>query len=251
VEYDGRGTTGGWKARRRRKQRRARILLGLMLGAVLGLAFFVRWIVVRRMVTSRPPLVKAGPGGPAYPDPPGIVLHASETPAAFKSRTVNAAWLEEVHARDHPDWATVFEGKTYHIGYHYVILPDGTIEQGRPDHCPGCHAPKRNDWIGICIVGQFDPSGPKKWWPSTPTKAQVASIVSLCGRLMSEYHIPPENVWRHSDVKKTWCPGRRFPYKEIIRQLRTYAAAHPDTQPVHASMITVAPSAVQNAGSRQ
>ena len=51
---------------------------------------------------------------------------------------INAARLEEIHKKR--GFGIEFEGKKYHIAYHYVILPDGTIEKGRPDHCEGAHA---------------------------------------------------------------------------------------------------------------
>lgn len=40
------------------------------------------------------------------------------------------------------------------IGYHYVILPDGTIEKGRALGKPGAHAKGHNhDSIGTCLIG--------------------------------------------------------------------------------------------------
>jgi N-acetyl-anhydromuramyl-L-alanine amidase AmpD len=120
-----------------------------------------------------------------------------------------------------------FEGKTYHISYHYVILPDGTIETGRPEHCQGAHCPKYNNWLGICLIGDFHDK--TRWWPSKPTAAEKDSLVSLCESLMSRYHIRPENVRRHRDVRETWCPGNRFPYGEILAQLKEYSAQHPET----------------------
>ena len=165
-----------------------------------------------------------------YPDPPGIVLHSSLSPGKVQGVPIDAGRLEQIHADDHPTWATTFEGKVYHIGYHYVILPNGKIEQGRPDHCIGCHAPHYNTWLGICVIGCFDPSVHHHWKPSRPTSAQMASVVSLCERLMSQYHIPPERVLRHRDTKQTWCPGRRFPYAAIMAELRRYADLHAETR---------------------
>src|SRR5438046_1047637 len=111
------------RARRRRLRRLAR--LGVLLGL---LAVTMAWIVSR--VRSR------GPHRPRwtapllvpYPDPPGIVLHSSMTPGMVHGIPIDAERLEQIHAEDHPQWATTFEGKVYHIGYHYVILPDGTVQ---------------------------------------------------------------------------------------------------------------------------
>jgi N-acetyl-anhydromuramyl-L-alanine amidase AmpD len=40
------------------------------------------------------------------------------------------------------------------IGYHYVILPDGTVEIGRPLWRAGSHCQGHNlDSVAICLVG--------------------------------------------------------------------------------------------------
>ena len=163
---------------------------------------------------------------PNWIEPEGIVLHNSDTPSRLADGPVNAHFLERMHHHDHPSWATEFEGKTYYIGYHYVILPDGTIEKGRPDHCLGCHAKKHNHWLGICLVGAFE-SIRTHWRPSRPTAPQLRSLVLLCEHLMDEYHIPSDRVMRHRDVQGgTLCPGVRFPYAAVMAQLRSYEASH-------------------------
>lgn len=223
-------TTAFEKRRKRKRNRRIRLISLLGMASVVILITTALWRGRHARVVKPPSQVV--PPASLYPDPPGIILHSSNSPAVVHGVQINARSLERIHADDHPTWATVFEGKTYHIGYHYVILPDGAIEQGRPDHCPGCHAPHYNNYIGICVVGCFDPSVHHSWQPSRPTPKEVSSVVSLCERLMSQYHIPPERVLRHRDTKQTWCPGRRFPYDKIMRQLKDYAAQHPETRPI-------------------
>lgn len=171
------------------------------------------------------------------------MLHDSDSPAYVDGKPVNAAKLEQIHAEEHPGWATVYEGKTYHIGYHYVILPDGTVEQGRPDHCIGAHTIKHNDWLGICLIGGF--STHRHWYPEHPTSAQITSLLTLCETLMSKYHIPPERVKRHRDLRLTFCPGDRFPYTEIIQSLRAYAAVHPETRPDTERLVALPGRSVQ------
>jgi len=180
-------------------------------------------LLVVRAPTAVP--LQMGPTGPLYPDPPGILIHHSDTPAKLHGVAFNAATLDRIAKKR--GFSIDFEGKTYHISYHYVILPDGTIETGRPDHCQGAHCPKYNNWLGICLIGDFHDK--THWWPSTPTAAEKKSLVSLCESLMTKYHIRPENVRRHRDVHETWCPGNRFPYGEIEKQLAEYAAVHPET----------------------
>jgi N-acetylmuramoyl-L-alanine amidase len=215
-------------------QRLARRVTALVLLAVAALA--ITWII-RGRPAHRP--AATAPQSARIPDPPGIILHASMTPGRVNGKPIDAAWLERIHAEDHPKWATEYEGVVYHIGYHYVILPNGTVQKGRPDHCIGCHAPHFNTWLGICLIGCFDPAIGHHWKPSRPTVAQIAALINLCERLMSEYHIPPERILRHLDTKKTWCPGRRFPYRTVMARLRKYAAAHPETSLPARSYATV------------
>ena len=211
----------------RQKRLRIRMVTGLLCVFVVVLGMY-RLLKHDAVATRQRENLEAIVPGP--PDPPGIVLHSSDSPAVVGGVSINAARLEKIHADDHPTWATVYQGKTYHIGYHYVILPNGTIEQGRPDRCPGAHARKHNDWIGICLIGAFSTKANPNWWPSRPTSHQLASLLTLCHRLMSEYHIPPEQVKRHRDVNQTWCPGGRFPYQEVVADLQTYAKLHPEVR---------------------
>jgi N-acetylmuramoyl-L-alanine amidase len=47
------------------------------------------------------------------------------------------------------------------IGYHFVILKDGTVEPGRDIDLVGAHASGRNsDSIGICLIGNFQKNRP-------------------------------------------------------------------------------------------
>lgn len=224
MQVHGRANQRTRRGRTRRRRLRRLVRLGILCFiVVLICSWGVTAFRARHAPRNLAPIASASP----YPDPPGIVLHSSMTPGKLHGVPIDANWLEQIHTEDHPQWATTFEGKIYHIGYHYVILPDGTVQQGRPDHCIGCHAPHFNTWLGICLVGCFDPAGGHHWKPSRPTRAQLAALLSLCERLMSQYHIAPEHVLRHRDTKQTWCPGRRFPYAVVLARLRDYAAVHP------------------------
>jgi hypothetical protein len=206
-------------------RRRILLLIGMALTVLFG---------VYRVSRPHPPL-KSPPVAPpvveeTLPDPPGIILHHSNTPGRVHGKLVDAKLLDHIHQDDHPGWAIVYKGKTYHIGYHYVILANGEIQAGRPEHCQGAHCPKHNNCIGICLVGAFSTVDPSSWKPRVPTKPQMASLLMLCEKLMSKYHIPPENVRRHRDLRMTWCPGGRFPYDQVIHDLRIYADAHPEVR---------------------
>nr|MDQ2732489.1 peptidoglycan recognition protein family protein [Armatimonadota bacterium] len=185
----------------------------------------LRLFTIQHLIKSHEP--EPAPAVAREIDPQGIILHYSDTPSRYGKERVDAAYIDRMHAHDHPRWAVLYKGKVYHIGYHYVILPDGAIERGRPDHCIGAHARHFNNWLGICLVGAFATSCPRDWWPRAPTVEQRKSLIGLCERLMSEYHIPPERIKRHRDVGDTLCPGERFPYALIMEILREYRREHP------------------------
>ncbi len=67
------------------------------------------------------------------------------------------------------------------IGYHYVVLLDGTIEKGRPDSKIGAHVKGHNkDSIGVCYIGGLDENGKPK---DTRTDLQKEALRELAKRL--------------------------------------------------------------------
>ncbi len=98
------------------------------------------------------------------------------------------------------------------IAYHFLIgngrgMQDGAIEPTFrwTEQSDGAHAGslKHNErGIGICLVGNFN--------KTPPTRKQLASLKSLMDWLQQEAGIPAERVLRHSDIKTTDCPGRKF-----------------------------------------
>jgi len=153
------------------------------------------------------------------PHPPGIVIHHSASPGEEQGEQVDAALIDRWHARRGFGLQTA-RGQV-HIGYHYVILADGTVEQGRPEWMKGAHARGHNDRIGICLVGNFSSSGNpgRRMKPDKPTKAQLDALHDLLCKLCRKYHLRPQDVVRHRDLAKTACPGDRFPYDAVIRRL--------------------------------
>lgn len=202
---------------RRKRRSIALIVCACLLGSLL-IGSLVRWGYRRRHPAIPPPIPIAQKPKPKPYAPEGIVFHHSETPAKVGHTVINAARLAQINKHDHPNWETHFEGKTYYIGYHYVILPDGTVEQGRPELCVGTHARRYNNWLGICLVGAFQ--GKKKWWPASPTQAQKEALIKLSASLILKYQIPLTHVRRHRDVNQTNCPGVRFPYDDIMLGIR-------------------------------
>ena len=71
------------------------------------------------------------------------------------------------------------------IGYHYVILRDGTIQTGRPESQVGAHCTGHNAHsIGICYEGGLDAQGKPS---DTRTRAQKRALVRLLRDLRKKY----------------------------------------------------------------
>lgn len=109
------------------------------------------------------------------------------------------------------------------LAYHFVIgnghgSRDGEIEVGYrwSDQTHGAHAgnTEYNQYgIGICLVGDFE--------ASDPTPAQRESLRALLRWLMRTCTIPATEIVRHKDVREgTECPGKRFPFDEIVGEVR-------------------------------
>jgi len=141
-----------------------------------------------------------------------IIIHHSAT------RTGNAAIFDNWHR----------EGRGWNgVGYDFVIgngtdSPDGQVEvtkrwryQEVGAHCGGTPGNWANkEAIGICLVGDFN--------HSTPTRAQMQSLVRLITFLQNRYNIPKNRIYGHGTTpggRNTDCPGRRFPMAELKSML--------------------------------
>lgn len=71
------------------------------------------------------------------------IIHCSDSP---QGRGDNAETIHGWHKE------RGFDG----IGYHKVILEDGTVEMGRPRFWSGAHAKGYNNTEGICLIGNGD-----------------------------------------------------------------------------------------------
>lgn len=88
------------------------------------------------------------------------------------------------------------------IGYHYVILLDGTVQIGRPENMTGAHVTGYNrNSIGICYVGGLNDSGNPK---DTRTDAQKKALRDLLTKLRATY--PYAKICGHRDFAKKACP---------------------------------------------
>ena len=119
-----------------------------------------------------------------------IVVHASATP---KGQYFDIHDIRKWHlARNFND-----------VGYHYVVLLDGTIQIGRQLEVQGAHVKGYNrNSIGICYIGGGVPTK----WEDTRTNAQKVALVYLIGKLKRTFR--DARVFGHRDyagVKKA-CP---------------------------------------------
>lgn len=110
----------------------------------------------------------------------GVVIHCSDSP---QGRGDDASTIDRWHRERGFDC----------IGYHYVILEDGTIQPGRPHGAMGAHAKGYNHYTGICLIG-IDSFTPQ----------QFNSLEVLIGN----FDVPLDRVLGHYEVSDTkTCPN--------------------------------------------
>ncbi len=107
----------------------------------------------------------------------GLLIHCSDSP---QGRGDNAKTIDKWHRER--GWSG--------IGYHYVILEDGTVETGRPLDRLGAHAKDYNDYVGICLIGK-----------DSFTKEQFDGLEKLCGEFDTH------NIIGHYKVSPKTCPN--------------------------------------------
>jgi len=153
--------------------------------------------------------------------PIGIIIHHSAVLPGDGSVPQDAKDVDTFHRERGFD--IVCGGREYHVAYHYLVLPDGTVKAGRPENCEGAHARGYNQYLGIAVFGDFssvdNPRGQKG--EMKPTPKQMTALTELCRRLVARYHIPLHRVMRHSDVSRTQCPGDRFPFQAFLLGLQS------------------------------
>lgn len=88
------------------------------------------------------------------------------------------------------------------IGYHYVVLLDGTVREGRPLDVAGAHCKGHNARsIGVCYVGGLDADGEPN---DTRTPEQRTALRQLLSRLKSQF--PAAVIRGHRDLANKACP---------------------------------------------
>lgn len=118
-----------------------------------------------------------------------VIIHCSATPEG-----------REFHAKDIEKWHRARGFRK--IGYHYVILLDGTIEVGRWESEQGAHCQRQNhDSIGICYIGGLDSEGKAK---DTRTASQKKALKELVADLKTRYS--NLTIHGHCEFANKACP---------------------------------------------
>jgi len=95
-------------------------------------------------------------------------------------------------------------------GYHFLVDKDGKIYGGRPLFAQGAHCLHQNHHtIGIAAVGNYV--------IEEMPQAQEKGIIDICKYVMDRYNI--KDIKKHSDYYPTSCPGYKFPFDKIKKEL--------------------------------
>lgn len=148
--------------------------------------------------------------------------------AAFKTGEKRSMQVELIaihHTAGNPngsvnDLAKIHLGqnKWNSVGYHFYIVPNGTVYQLRPldecvPHAYGCNG----NSIAICLAGNFN--------EYEPTDAQRTSALQLCRWLMKKYGLTADKVKAHGELtayspqNATDCCGKLFNINKFRSEL--------------------------------
>jgi N-acetyl-anhydromuramyl-L-alanine amidase AmpD len=117
----------------------------------------------------------------------GVVLHCSDSDHDHHD---NLETLYQWH---------VCENGWSDIGYHYVILKDGTIKEARPVWKQGAHCREggmNRGTIGICLTGK-----------TSFTVAQFDALARLLRKMMEKYKIDETDIYGHYHFSSKTCPN--------------------------------------------
>lgn len=134
-----------------------------------------------------------------------IVVHCSDT---RPGQPCDAAIINQWHV----------ERGFQMIGYHYVVMPDGSWQNGRPPYVRGSHVGKPKDFnpvsIGVCYVGGRDQNG---ICADTRTEKQKDTLRLLMKILKKMF--PSAKIVGHRDLnhgKACPCFDAKKEYADIV-----------------------------------
>lgn len=115
-----------------------------------------------------------------------IIIHCSATKEGIDYSVES---IDKAHkARKFSSYVDKY-AKVGYIGYHYVVLRDGTIVECRPESVIGCHTSGHNSRsIGICYIGGLDARDTNGTMiKDTRTPQQKASLIKLIKDIKKRY----------------------------------------------------------------
>jgi len=129
-----------------------------------------------------------------------IILHCTATPSW---REVSVDEIRRWHVEGN-GWSD--------IGYHYVILLDGTVARGRPLDVAGAHVKGHNkDSIGVVYVGGTDVTGQPQ---DTLNSNQLFGLYKVVTSLRNLFG--PLTLHGHNEFSDKACPSfivsEKLPY---------------------------------------
>ena len=131
-----------------------------------------------------------------------IILHCSAT---REGQDISTETIRGWHVNER-GWSD--------IGYHYVVLLDGTVDKARPVERQGAHVRGKNKGsIGVCYIGGCDADMNPK---DTRNEAQKKSLEELITYLMESYD--DATLHGHNEFSSKACPSFNVEeeYKELI-----------------------------------
>lgn len=137
-----------------------------------------------------------------------IIVHCSDTTTSMQ---VDADVIRQWHTDSPP------QGRGWSdIGYHFVILRDGTLQRGRPLGCVGAHVRGHNAHsIGICLVGGRDDDGSPEFNFTPEQESTLRAVVTVLIRefgqktkVLGHRDHNPNKACPCFDVRKWWWTGR-------------------------------------------
>jgi hypothetical protein len=170
----------------------------------------------------------------------GIILHHTASPSvALWQRYGNEKTVRSIY---NGHTANGWSG----IGYHLIILPDGTIAEGRPIAQQGAHAAAWNPGtIGVAMIGDFD--------SEFPSQAQIASTATVLRELGKRFALDLSKDYRpdvreglafHRDCSPKTCPGTKIT-KVMVRGWLTNTTPAPEAEAEPEEKPGVAPWAAE------
>ncbi len=149
-----------------------------------------------------------------------MTVHHTESGAMAGGQRVDARLIGQWHEARH------ISGP-YHgaeaAAYHFIILPDGTVQAGRPLNVEGSGTRNMDDnrrSIGVALVGDFSSkTNHGQLVPGRPTAAQLRALTGLTLWAFATFHFGPAQVHGHREVAASDCPGNRFDLNALRRRL--------------------------------